>query len=144
MITVAITACPREIVPRGGHPLGLIEYIIERVYQVFLSFELHKFGIFWNLHQPKGVPTPYFSSTDRILGGCPSLTFLNYYKFKWFKWKKNLVHSFYYILYQPKGVPTPRENFSGTGVSLGSSGYGVSRYIEISYHRDWSPKFMTA
>ena len=29
------TACPREIVPRGGHPLGLIEYIIERVYQVF-------------------------------------------------------------------------------------------------------------
>ena len=57
------TACPREIVPRGGHPFGLIEYIIERVYQVFLSFELHKFGIFWNLHQPKGVPTPHFSST---------------------------------------------------------------------------------
>ena len=36
-------------------------------------------------------------------------------KFKWFKWQKNLVHSFNYILYQPKGVPTPRDNFSGTG-----------------------------
>jgi hypothetical protein len=54
------TACPREIVPRGGHPLGLIDYVIERVYQVFLPFELHKFGIFWNLHQPKGVPSPRF------------------------------------------------------------------------------------
>ena len=57
-----------EIVTRGGHPLGLIEYMIERVYQGFLSFELHKFGIFWNLHQPKGVPTPHFSSTYRFLG----------------------------------------------------------------------------
>ena len=27
------TACPREVVARGGHPLGLIEYTIERVYR---------------------------------------------------------------------------------------------------------------
>ena len=54
-----------------------------------LSFEPYEFGIFWNLHQTKGVPTPhflstfrllgvptpYFSSTYRILGGCPPLTF---------------------------------------------------------------------
>jgi hypothetical protein len=38
------------------------------------------------------VPTPYFSSTYRILGGAhPSL------------------------FYQPKGVPTPSHNFSGSG-----------------------------
>ena len=54
------TACPREIVPRGGHPLGLIEYIIERVHQVFLSFEPFEFEAFWNLHQ------------------CPPLTFMNH------------------------------------------------------------------
>ena len=71
------TACPQEIVPRGGHPLGLMEYIIERVYQVFLSIELHKFGIFWNLHQPKGVPTPHFSSTYRFLGGAHPSLFIN-------------------------------------------------------------------
>ena len=65
------TAWPREIVVRGGHPLGLIEYVIERVYQVFLPFELHKFGICINpkecppltFHQPKdlnGVPSSHF------------------------------------------------------------------------------------
>ena len=78
-----ITACPREVVARGGHPLGLIEYMLERVCQGFLPFELHKFVIFWNLHQPKGlptshfhqpkgfkgVPTSHFSSTQRFLGG---------------------------------------------------------------------------
>ena len=29
----------------GTPPLGLIEYIIERVYHFFLSFELHKFSL---------------------------------------------------------------------------------------------------
>jgi hypothetical protein len=58
------TACPRVVVPRRGHPLRLIEYIIEIVYQVFLPFELHKFGIFWNLHQPKGVPSPSFHQPE--------------------------------------------------------------------------------
>ena len=29
------TAFPREVVLRGGYPLGLIEYIIERMCQVF-------------------------------------------------------------------------------------------------------------
>ena len=37
------TACPREVVARGGHPLGLIEYVIERVH-LFLTLELHEFG----------------------------------------------------------------------------------------------------
>ena len=47
------TACPREVATRGGHPLGLIEYVVERVYQVFLPFELHKFGIVvkWPTHR---------------------------------------------------------------------------------------------
>ena len=48
--------------------LGLIEYIIERVCQFFFFFEPFEFGIFWNLHQPKGVPTPRLSSTYRFLG----------------------------------------------------------------------------
>ena len=39
---------------RGGHPLGLIECMIERVCQAFLPFELHKFGIFLNLQQIPG------------------------------------------------------------------------------------------
>ena len=77
---------------RGGHPLGLIDYMIERVYQGFLSFELQKFGIFWNLYQPKGVPTyhfhqpkfcrgapiSHFSSTQRFLGGAHLLLFINH------------------------------------------------------------------
>jgi hypothetical protein len=64
---------------RDKHCIGLIE----RVYQGFLSFELHKLCILWNLHQPKrvptshfhqpkgfkGVPTSYFSSTQRFSGG---------------------------------------------------------------------------
>ena len=65
------TACSREVAVRGGHPLGLIEYVIERVYQVFLPFELHKFGICINpkecppltFHQPKDlnrVPSSHF------------------------------------------------------------------------------------
>ena len=61
------TACPREVVARCGYPLGLVEFMIERVYQVFLSFEPFEFGIFWNLHQPKGAH-PSLSSTYRILG----------------------------------------------------------------------------
>jgi hypothetical protein len=34
---VRYTACPREVVARGGHPLGLIEYLIERVCQAFFA-----------------------------------------------------------------------------------------------------------
>ena len=57
---------------RGGHPLRLIEYMIENSVKDtedtadrksvpgFLPFQLHKFGIFWNLHQPKRVPTSHF------------------------------------------------------------------------------------
>ena len=66
------TACPREVVARGGHPLWLI-YDRKRV-PGFLSFEPFEFGIFWNLYQPNRMPIPHFSSTYRILGGCPSLT----------------------------------------------------------------------
>jgi hypothetical protein len=45
---------------RGGPPLGTIS-MDQTVYDIkslqgFLSFELQKFGIFWNLHQPKRVP----------------------------------------------------------------------------------------
>ena len=69
-----LDACPREVVSRGGHPLGLIEYMTERVCQGFLPFELHKFGIFWNLHQPKGVPISHFHQPTWF-GGYPSLTF---------------------------------------------------------------------
>ena len=39
----------------------------------FLPFELHKFGIFWNGHQPKGGPSLTHSPT--WFGGSPSLTF---------------------------------------------------------------------
>ena len=42
--------CPREIVPRG-----LTEYIIERVYQVFLSFEPFEFVI---VHKSEGWAPP--------------------------------------------------------------------------------------
>ena len=45
-LTRTLTACTREV-----------EYMIERVFQVFLSFEPFEFGISWNLHQPKGVPS---------------------------------------------------------------------------------------
>ena len=48
---------PEKLSLEEGKPLRLIEYIIERVYQVFCHFNYHKFGIFWNLHQPKGVPS---------------------------------------------------------------------------------------
>ena len=54
------TAWPREVVARDGHPLGLIEYMIERVCQGFLPFEPFEFGFFWNLHQHKGVPISHF------------------------------------------------------------------------------------
>ena len=67
------TACPREVATRGGHPLGLIEYIIqERVHRVFLPYELHKFGIFWNLHQPKGVPSLAFINLYVLIRGAPT------------------------------------------------------------------------
>ena len=69
-----ITARPREVVARGGHPLGLIEYMLERVCQGFLPFELHKFVIFWNLQQPKGVPISHFHQPTWF-GGYPSLIF---------------------------------------------------------------------
>ena len=36
-IQMKLTAWTREIVARGGHPIGLIEYMIERVYQFFFS-----------------------------------------------------------------------------------------------------------
>ena len=62
------TACPREVVARGGHPLGLIEYMIERVFEPF------EFGIFWNLHQTKGVPTPHFHQPTGFQG-VPTLHF---------------------------------------------------------------------
>jgi hypothetical protein len=54
-LSQADNACPREIVPRGGHPLELIEYIIERVYQVFLSFEPFEFVI---VHKSEGWAPP--------------------------------------------------------------------------------------
>ena len=63
--SIGDTACPREVVARGGHLLEVIEYMIERV---FLSFEPFEFGIFWNLHQPKGVPTPHFCQPTGFQG----------------------------------------------------------------------------
>ena len=61
------TAWPREV--------GLIEYMIERVYQGFLSLELHKFGIFWNLHQLH-QPTSHFDlGWWKVRGGHPLNTF---------------------------------------------------------------------
>ena len=97
------TAWTREIAPRGGYPLGLIEYMIERVYQVFCHLNYRNLAFFWicinpkgyppltfhqpkffggypplTFHQPKGflgVPTSDFSSTQRFNGGYPPLTF---------------------------------------------------------------------
>ena len=80
--------------------------MIERVCQGFLPLELHKFGIFWNLHQPKGVPISHFHQPTGFLGGAHLSVFINpkvYADSK--KWQKTLVHSFYHILYQPKGCP---------------------------------------
>ena len=39
-IKLKYTAWPKEVVARGRHPLRLIEYIIERVHQFFLPFQL--------------------------------------------------------------------------------------------------------
>ena len=70
---------PEKLWLGEGTPLGLIEYIIEREYQFFLPFEMHKFGIFWNLHQPKGVPSPSFHQPKGFNEGCPPLAFINLY-----------------------------------------------------------------
>ena len=45
---------------RGGHPLGLIEHVIERVRKGFLPFELHKLSIFGICINPKGCPPLVF------------------------------------------------------------------------------------
>ena len=96
------TACPREVLVRGGHPLGLIEYVIERVYQVFLPFELHKFGICIN---PKECP-PLTLHQPKDLNGCPPLTFINLKIFRG-------VPSSHF--HQPKGFRgVPSSHFSST------------------------------
>ena len=43
---------------------------------IFLQFPLHKFEIFWNLHQPKGVLSPRLTRSD--------LKKLNYFSFSSF------------------------------------------------------------
>ena len=48
--------------------------MIERVYQGFLSFELHESGIFWNLHQPICPPLTFINL--QVFSGCPTLTFM--------------------------------------------------------------------
>ena len=50
--------------------------LIKRVYQFCLQCQLHKFGIFWNLHQPIGVLSPRLTRSD--------LKKLNYFSFSSF------------------------------------------------------------
>jgi hypothetical protein len=59
--------------------VGTLAPWVDRVYDRksvpgFLHFEPFEFGISWNLHQPKGVPTSDFSSTQ-VFRGYPPLTF---------------------------------------------------------------------
>ena len=68
------TAWYREIVPRGGHPFGLIKHMIERVYQVFLPFEPQNVCIFGICINPKGCP-PLTFHQPKFLKGCPPLIF---------------------------------------------------------------------
>ena len=51
-----LTTCPREVVARGGHPLGLIEYVIERVHQVFCHLNYTNLALFGICINPKGCP----------------------------------------------------------------------------------------
>ena len=82
------TACPREIVARDGYPLGLIEYMIERVYQVFCHLNYTNLVFFGICINPKGYPSLTFinphgfggthlslSINPSFLEGYPSLTF---------------------------------------------------------------------
>ena len=57
-LTRTHTSCPREVVARGGHPLGLIEYMIERVFQFFCH--LNYINLTFFLNQPQRVPTTHF------------------------------------------------------------------------------------
>ena len=118
---------PKKLQLKVGNPW------VDRVYDRksvpgFLPFEPFEFGISWNLHQPKGVPTSDFSSTQVFRGyppltfhqpkgylGVPTSDFSKKCQIQMVQNAKNMVHSFYHILYQPKGVPTSIDNFSGSG-----------------------------
>ena len=123
------------LVARGGHPLRLIEYVIETVHQFFLPFELHKFGIIWI--NSKGCP-PLASINPKVLEGCPSLAFINlkvfrevpsssFHQSKFFKKECPPLASkkcqicvaqmaekpgALFLLHKPKGVPSSSHNFS--------------------------------
>jgi hypothetical protein len=93
----------------------------------FFAFELHKFGIFWNLHQSKGVPTPHFSLTYRFLGGAHPSLFIN---LKIFRVPRPYFSSTYRILggcppftfHQPKSFQgAPTTYFSSTFRILGGA-----------------------
>jgi hypothetical protein len=68
------TAWTREIVARGGHPLGLIEYMIEIVYQVFCHLNYTNFAFLGICINSKGCP-PLTFINPKVLRGCPPLTF---------------------------------------------------------------------
>ena len=68
------TACPREVATRGGHPLGLIEYVIERVYQVFCHLNYTNLAFFGICINPKGCPPLAFINL-KAFRGVPSPSF---------------------------------------------------------------------
>ena len=68
------TAWTREIVSRGGYPLGLIEYMIERVYQVFCHLNYINLAFLGICINPKGYP-PLTFHQPKFFGGYPPLTF---------------------------------------------------------------------
>ena len=95
------TAWTREIVTRGEYPLGLIEYMIERVYQVFCilnHLNLSFFGkvrggypqkTFGLMKSQRWVP-PKNLGWWKVRGGHPFglMQIPRNAKFKWFKMQK--------------------------------------------------------
>ena len=68
------TAWPREIVVRDGHPLGLIEYMIERVHQIFCHLNYTNLAIFEICINPNGCP-PLTFINPKVFRGVPSSSF---------------------------------------------------------------------
>ena len=108
------TAWTKEIAPRGGYPLGLIEYIIERVDQFFFIWHFLKSALiqrgahpslFINLQVCWGaLPSLFINLQD--FRRCPPLTFM---KSKGWAPPENLLNythlAVFGISINPKGCP---------------------------------------
>ena len=82
----------------------------------FLPFEPFKFDIFWNLHQPKGVPSSHFHQPKslgwwKVRGG----QIKKNAKFRWFKWPKTCYTLSITYSINPRGCPPL------TAISLGQA-----------------------